>query len=194
MLSANVSGTPPRVGAYENTWPRDRVIPLDGGSCGWQSLGSLAVYGYRVVNTTTEPMAFWVAKPLVWLGQPATDEKTWWTVNPGEEIRFNVLGGAALHATTAEAYTACQPDFMVKTVQTQNLAPVQSHVQVQPRELVRYTPSEGGGAFVVYRDKELRRDVDLFTYPNYFGVGLAPKSTTSNGTLTYDRYSDIACF
>jgi hypothetical protein len=173
--------------SYENTWPASRVHWLDTGSCGWATFGQRSPFGYRAVNTTSEPMT-------VWVGKGNSDaNKRWWTVNPGEEIRFNVLDGAYFFATTAEAYHACAPGFMQKSVHGGNLSPPSNHVQVNSYELLRYTP-EDGGSFTLYRDKELRLEIDLFAYPNYFGVGLAPKTTNGNKPLTIYRYSELSCF
>ena len=172
--------------SYENTWPADRVIDLDTGSCGWETLGQRTAYGYKAVNNLSDPMTIWVGK-----GNSDAD-KRWWTLNPGEEIRFNVLQGAKIFATTAAAYHACSPGFMSRTVHTGNLAPP-SHVQISDSPLVTYSVS-GGGSFVIYRSRTMRTDFDLFAYPNYFGVGLSPKGTDGNKPLTFYRYGQLQCF
>jgi hypothetical protein len=164
-------------GSYENTWPADRVVPLDTGGC--DSLTEYShIYGYRVTNTTQAPMTIWVTKARGTAGR-------WWTINPGEEIRFNVFGNALLFATTAEAYRVCQPGFMTKTVKsynlTQHVGGLQGYGQIRvpqstPEEIVRYTvgASFGGGSLVITRDRELTLDIHLYVYPNYFGVGTPP--------------------
>jgi len=146
----------------------DKVIHLDTGAC---VAHTHRIYGFRVVNTQTVPMTIWVGR---------TGYRTlslWWTINPGEEIRFNAFDEhVALLATTAEAYRRCDPSLMTKTVATENLAANAHFRQIVSRELVRYTASAafGGGSLTVYRDKEMFNMFDLAEYPNYFGVGFAP--------------------
>ncbi|MBT9560966.1 MAG: thrombospondin type 3 repeat-containing protein, partial [Myxococcales bacterium] len=70
--------------SYENTWPTARVVPLETGPCDPIAEYNRP-YGYRVSNTTSEPMTIWVTKAR---GEPGR----WWTINGGEEIRFNVFG------------------------------------------------------------------------------------------------------
>lgn len=163
--------------SYENTWPADRVIPLNTGGCD-PVAEYHHIYGYRVTNTTQTPMTIWVTKAR-------GEEGRWWTINPGEEIRFNAFGGALLFATTAEAYRVCSPGFVTKTVNTYDLV---EHIggvqgwgtirvpQTNPVELVRYTvaASSGGGSLTITRDRELTLDLHLYVYPNYFGVGTPP--------------------
>ena len=163
--------------SYEDTWPADRVVPLDTGACDVQA-EYYRIYGYRARNSTQTPMTIWVT-------QARGTEGKWWTINPLEEIRFNVFGSALLFATTAEAYRVCQPGFITKTVNTYNLKqliagnPGYASIRVPQtaqEELVRYNVglSGGGGALVITRDRELILDVDLYVYPNYFNVGTPP--------------------
>lgn len=162
--------------SFENTWPADRVVPLDTGPC--DPLAEYyRVYGYRVRNTTQTPMTIWVTKARGQQGK-------WWTINPGEEIRFNVYGSALLFATTAEAYRVCSPGFVTKKVTgyalTELVAGQQGYgtirvAQTSPVEIVRYTVNgSGGGSLTVTRDRELTIDLHLYVYPNYFDVGMPP--------------------
>jgi hypothetical protein len=162
--------------SFENTWPADRVIPLDTGPC--DPLNKIKhVYGFRVTNTTQTPMTIWVTKSRDKLGK-------WWTINPSEEIRFNAWGGALLFATTAEAYRVCERGFMTKSVTSYTLTELIAGTdagmlrvgQQSPVEIVRYTAdiSAGGGALVITRDRELELDVHLYVWPNYFDVGVPP--------------------
>ncbi len=172
--------------SFENTWPADRVVPLDTGPCDpndeyWH------IYGYRVTNTTQTPMTVWVTS------KRGTDGK-WWTINPNEEIRFNVFHDALLFATTAEAYRVCEPNFITKTVNTYNLQqliagqPGYATIRVpqtDPVELVRYSVAlnGGGGDLRITRDMELTLDVDLYVYPNYFETGTPPFPQYSTADL-----------
>ena len=165
--------------SYEDTWPSDRVIPLNTGGCSPWYGDQRPVYGYRAVNTLAVPAAFWVGKG------PGDPQKRWWTLNPGEEIRFNVVGGALFFPTTVAAYHACSPSFMSRTVYTANLAAPDPPGQTNAVPLVRYAVSEqhGGGDFVVFRDKEQEKGFDLFGYPDYFGVGIPLLSTDGRGPV-----------
>jgi hypothetical protein len=184
--------------SFENTWPSDRVLALDTGGC---SLGQRSAYGYRVHNTTTEPMSLWVGRGTGDAG------KRWWTLNPGEQLFFNAIDdGVVLFPTTAAAYHACSPSFMSRKVYTENLSPPATHIQVNEVPLVQYSVAEayGGGSFTVYRTKELRTNVDIFEHPDYFYVGLAPScgkfGITGLGCadgrkhINFWRYPATSCF
>jgi hypothetical protein len=175
--------------SYESSWPAARVVNLDTGTCGWSTLGQKTVFGYHIENTMSEPMTIWV-------GKGGNDpDKYWWTLNPGEHINFNAFDGAKVFATTAEAYHACSPEFISKTVYSQNTAPF-SHEQVSAVPLVRYTvaPAYGGGSLTIYRDRTIKLDIHLFEYPNYFGVGLTGKGTNGSKKVTFYRYWQLQCF
>ncbi len=166
--------------SYENTWPADRVITFENGGCKFKIQD---VYGYRVVNTTNAPQTIWVGR-----GDSDAD-KRWWTLAPGENIKFNAVRTVKLFATTAAAYNVCQPSFMVRTVYPANLSPpVYSAI---PLPLVRY--SDGSGELVVYREKQLLRDPELADYPNYFNVGITYRDPSAFSGVIFRYNAKIKC-
>jgi hypothetical protein len=148
--------------SWERTWPADSTFRL--------TRDTWCVAGYSVENTTSMPMAFWVGRK--------GGDASWWTLNPGETVRFNATDGAYFFATTAEAYRVCDPAHMTRKLYPESLNLPSIHTL--PITMVSYVASDGG-RLTLYRDRDLWMMYQLYEYPNYFGVGLDSGPTAKGG-------------